>query len=119
MARKKKTGDQKDQRAYERFDHEAPIKYAVTDIKDYKGATMQNCSEGGMYFESSKALKPGDDIHITRTDVFEGCRAEVRWCRKRKAENKKLFGVGVQYHDPDKSHQEDYFESSHTMMLQI
>lgn len=102
MARKKKTGDENDKRAYERFDHAAPIKYALSDISDYDGALMQNCSEGGMYFESSKALKPGEDIHITRTDVFEGCRAEVRWCRKKASEKDKLFGVGVQYRDPEK-----------------
>jgi hypothetical protein len=63
---------------------------------------MQNCSEGGMYFESAKALKPGEKIHITRTDVFEGCRAEVRWCRKSPSATEMLFGIGVEYHDPDK-----------------
>ena len=102
MARKKKKDDEKDKRAYERFDHTAPIKYAVSDINDYNGAVMQNCSEGGMYFESSKALKPGEDIHITRTDVFEGCRAEVRWCRKGASPEDILFGIGVQYRDPEK-----------------
>ena len=102
MARKKKSADDKDLRAYERFDHAAPIKYAQTDINNYNSATMQNCSEGGMYFESSRALKPGEDIHITRTDVFEGCRAEVRWCRKKDSPQQTVFGVGVQYHDSAK-----------------
>jgi len=102
MARKKKTDDGSDKREYERFDHEAPIKYASSNINDYKGATMQNCSEGGMYFESPKSLKPGEDIHITRTDVFEGCRAEVKWCRKKGSDQKNVFGVGVQYRDPEK-----------------
>ena len=102
MVRKKKKPTDSDKRVYERFDHTAPIKYAVSDLNDYNGAYMHNCSEGGMYFESPKALKPGDAIHITRTDVFEGCQAEVRWCLKKDAEKDALFGVGVQYHDPEK-----------------
>ena len=95
----------KDKRAHERFHHRARIRYRVSPQSDaFHEAEMQNCSEGGMYFESADGLNFGETIHITCTDKFEGCSAKVQWCRRHPPQGRqkgKKFGVGVAYCDPE------------------
>ena len=94
----------KDKRAHDRFNHCTPIRYRrSTQAGDYQKAEMQNCSEGGMYFESDAALNPGETVHITCTNTYEGCQATVQWCRRHAPDSKhsKRFGIGVAYCDPE------------------
>ena len=94
----------KDKRAHDRFNHCTRIRYRrSTQAEAYQEAEMLNCSEGGMYFESDMALDPGETVHITCTDKFEGCQATVQWCRPHPtgSTHSKRFGIGVAYCDPE------------------
>lgn len=94
-------------RAHARDEREVPIRYADYDSGRYHEAKMCNRSEGGMYFESEHAPRPGTDIWIKLTDysadvygpeACDGYRAEVMWCRELPGGNGKTrYGIGVRF----------------------
>ena len=51
-------------RVYSRNPYEAPIMYTDYDTENYYHAKMYNSSQGGVYFESERALQPESDICI-------------------------------------------------------
>ncbi len=97
-----------EKRQFERLDHDAPIVYAYHDSDKFFGAKMCNCSQGGMCFESSYAVKPGLDLYIMMesytpdaiaSDVYDGYLAKVIWCRKTPIEDARIYWVGVKYYE--------------------
>lgn len=98
-----------DLRAYERFNHEAPIIHAEHDSDDYHAARMYNYSMDGMCFVSNTALDPGSDINIKmeyHTPMIygpiskENYRARVKWCKAVRDVYASYYGkfeVGVKY----------------------
>lgn len=74
-------------------------------------ATMLNCAEGGMYFESDSFFKEGTNIFLKVRDcsfdtsppeICNGLRtvslAEVRWWKEMDSEDASRFGFGVKYY---------------------
>jgi hypothetical protein len=74
-------------------------------------ATMLNCGEGGMYFESDSFFKEGTNIFFKvkscsfNTFAPEFCNglrttslAQVRWCKEMVSQDASRFGFGVKYY---------------------
>ena len=95
-----------DRRSSARFNHEAPIMHENHNNGIFYLAKMYNYSNDGMYFETILNHYPGEEIfidfdnlpHTSRTDVLEGFRAQVVWCKKVAGKkNTKKYGVGVKF----------------------
>ena len=93
-------------RAYSRNPHKAPIMYTNYDTENYYNAKVYNSSQGGVYFESERALQPESDIcikmvtHSSEEPGSEACkafRARVKWCEKRNKGGISCYGIGIQY----------------------
>jgi hypothetical protein len=93
-------------RAYSRNPHEALILYTNYDTENYYNAKLYNSSQGGVYFESERALQPESDIcikvvtHLSEepgSEVCTACRARVKWCEKRNKSGISCYGIGIQY----------------------
>ncbi len=101
-----------ERRYHERFDIEAPIHY--TRFTSYPSgrheATLKNCSEGGICFESDDALLPGQYIRVRLerpadinvcAGALERLRTQavvrVRWCSKSDPSDPAPYGVGASY----------------------
>lgn len=94
-------------RAFPREKCETCIKYAACDTDNFVEAIMHNSSEGGMYFESARALRTGSEICIRRADyspdihgpeACDGYRAEVMWCRETEGgDGASSYGIGVRF----------------------
>ena len=98
-----------DRRASVRFNHEAPIMHENHNNGIFYPAKMYNYGNGGMYFETDLIHRPGEEIfidfdnlpHFSKTDVLEGFRAAVVWCKKvGETEMVKKYGVGVKFYEP-------------------
>lgn len=96
------------QRAFSRNNHSASIVFSKTerDQNESHKAKMINCSIGGMFFVSEKALNPGENIHIQLSDVSPDPYwpeadnqyfAEVRWCRDNGNNGRNSYAVGVRF----------------------
>ena len=97
-----------EKRQFERHDHDAPIVYAYHNSDKFFGAKMCNVSQGGMCFESNRAVKPGLDIYIMMetytsdaigSEVYDGYLAKVIWCQKLVIGKTRLYRVGVKYYE--------------------
>ena len=98
-----------EERAFERFNHEAPIIHALPESESYHAARMYNYSMDGMCFVSSAALEPGTEINIKmeyHTPMIygpvakENYRARVKWCREVGDVYASYYGkyeIGVKY----------------------
>jgi len=96
-----------EKRGYKRYDFKAPVIYAYQDSDQFSKAQMYNYCEGGMCFEAHNSIEPGSDIYIMMEDfspdaidaeIYDGYRAEVRWCRKIFIDKNEEFIVGVKYY---------------------
>lgn len=63
----------------------------INGPRKYQNVKMYNFNTSGIFFESSDALTPGDEIIIEVSNYFPGpyvsegsdrFRAEVKWCNK-------------------------------------
>jgi len=74
-------------------------------------ATMLNCGEGGMYFESDSFFKEGTNIFFkvktcsfdsSAPELCNGLRtaslAQVRWWKEMGGQDASRFGIGVKYY---------------------
>lgn len=96
------------QRAFSRNNFSTSIEFAkVENIQNkFHKAKMVNCSTGGMFFVSDKALAPGENIHIKLSDVSpdpywpeadDQYFAEVRWCQENGTNGTRSYAVGVRF----------------------
>ena len=94
-----------DQRANQRFNHEAPLVIENCDTGTYAYGRMYNFSKGGIYFESDTPFQTGTRIRFDiekstidlETDQDSG---EVKWCAEISAAVVLYdFGIGVEF-DP-------------------
>ncbi|QTA88737.1 PilZ domain-containing protein [Desulfonema magnum] len=93
-------------RAFPRDHYEARITYAVYGTEKFIDAKMYNTSEGGMYFESDHNLPPGSELFIKLpdyscdihgSDIRDGYRGEVMWCRKIFKGDISCYAVGIRF----------------------
>ena len=89
--------DFSEKRNTERFYLKTPIKYRSTNENQDRHANMFNCSEGGLYFETSSPLKPGVDVLVSGVENDMFSRASIKWCKRVGPADKKIYGVGAQY----------------------
>lgn len=94
------------QRSFSRNHYQAPILFTPCNTEEECAAVMHNSSVGGMYFESSRPLTPGEGVIIRlrdfapdpywpeASDQFVG---EVRWCVERTPEPDAVYGIGVRF----------------------
>jgi len=98
-------------RAVERHKCEASVICNCFNKDKTVKATMLNCGEGGMYFESDSFFKEGTNIFFKMKnvsfDTYEsklchGLRtaslAQVRWWKEMGSEDASRFGIGVKYY---------------------
>jgi hypothetical protein len=104
---------QREKRASDRHKLEARIVCAYFNRNQYCRAKMLNYCEGGLYFRSKFAFKPGASIFI-RTEEFSpgtsdsslrnGYRtitlAEVKRCEELSGAKFYKYGIGVRYYQP-------------------
>jgi hypothetical protein len=94
-----------DQRASQRFAHEAAVIIENCDSATYTYRRMYNYSAGGLYFESDVAFQPGTKVRIgleTPSSVLgsDTFIANVKWCKEISAAVVLYdYGMGVQF-DP-------------------
>ena len=103
--------DQTEKRSCERHCQEVPITVAYFNTNRYYLATMQNYSEGGLYFESDVAFQPRASLYIriekkmsglSGAEIHNGFRSvalgEVKWCVEMGEGEPGKYGVGVKYY---------------------
>jgi hypothetical protein len=90
--------DFSEKRNAERFYLKTPIKYRTANEHQDRHANMFNCSEGGLYFETGSPLKPGIDVVVSGIENDRFSRANIKWCKRVGPADKKIYGVGAQYH---------------------
>ncbi len=101
-----------DRRSHERFDLRVPVVYTqfTSHPSGHQEATVKNCSEGGIYFETGDALLPGQYIRVrlkgavdaavplqARERLRTNAVAQVRWCQKNTHPQPSPYGVGARY----------------------
>ncbi len=92
-----------DQRASQRFAHEAAVIIENFDSTTYTHGRMYNYSAGGLYFESDVAFQPGTRVRISlqRPGSLLGSDpliASVKWCKEISAAVVLYdYGIGVQF----------------------
>ena len=102
-----------EKRTLDRHCQEARLVCAYFNTNKYSQAKMLNYCEGGLYFESELAFKPGTSIYIRiETFLLEGSESplrhgfrtttlgEVKWCREISGTESYNFGIGVKYYEP-------------------
>ena len=92
-----------EKRASKRLNFEAPVIIENCQTGEYHDGSMYNYSQGGMYVELDRFLKPGSDIRIVvekaKNSSHSECRlAKIIWCREiAGAVVLYNYGAGVQY----------------------
>jgi hypothetical protein len=92
-----------DQRASQRFVHEAAVIIENLDTATYTYGRMYNYSTGGLYFESDIAFQPGTKVQfgLEKPDSFPGTDhlvASVKWCKEITAAVVLYdYGIGVEF----------------------
>jgi PAS domain S-box-containing protein len=93
-----------DQRASPRIDHRTDLTITLEGRQDHRRAKMHNYSTDGLYFVTSDAYQPGDQLQLTMDhhdpaaqgpEAFKSYVAEVRTCRKLPNDKENRFGVSV------------------------
>ena len=87
-----------EKRNSERFYLKAPIKYSTARVKETREANMFNCSESGLYFETSSPLKPGVDVVVSAAGQNRYFRASIKWCQRVGPIDKPIYGIGAEYY---------------------
>jgi hypothetical protein len=104
-------GDTNDKRIFDRHHQEACIICAYFNGNEYCRAKMLNYCEGGLYFESELAFKPGASIYIrivefsqrtSESSLHNGYRtitlAEVKRCEELSDTEFYKYGIGARYY---------------------
>lgn len=100
-----------EKRLFKRYNCESTIKWSYFNMQNCYPAYAMNFSKTGLYFESTRAVDPGNTILI-RTEEFPAknsdskgqaylrtiCLAEVKWCRELEGTSATLYGIGAKYH---------------------
>ena len=92
-----------DYRKSSRFEHRSTVMLANEHSEYFSYAQMRNFSDGGLYFESDNALKPGTKIRIRFDHLpFQSgpgiLKSVVSWCRELPYDDSRYaFGVGVRF----------------------
>jgi hypothetical protein len=104
-----------EKRRNERFPCRTPVEWAYFNKSEKHSARMNNYSQAGACFESSRAPMQGATILVRleayQSDCRSDCRegnacpwprsislGEVKWCRNLASSGLPLFGVGVKFH---------------------
>jgi len=92
-----------DQRASQRFAHEAAVVIENCDSDTYTCGRMYNYSAGGLYFESDVAFQPGTKVRIGLEKPgsvlgSDHLIASVKWCKEISAAVVLYdYGIGVEF----------------------
>ena len=92
-----------DQRASQRFAHEAAVVIENCDAATRTQGRMYNYSSGGLYFESDDAYQPGTKVRIGFEKPgsplgFDHLIASVKWCKEISAAVVLYdYGIGVEF----------------------
>jgi hypothetical protein len=102
-----------EKRTVDRHFHEARLVCAYFNTNTYYQAKMLNYCQGGLYFESELAFRPGTNIYIrieefsqeaSKSPFHNGFRTttlgEVKWCKEISGAKSCKFGIGVKYYEP-------------------
>jgi hypothetical protein len=91
-----------EKRGSERFKLDRPIVYAYLNSDKFFKADILNYSSGGVCFQSNHPIKAKEGIYIMTDDspiddlsseFYEGCFAEVIWCKKFSG----FYKIGAKY----------------------
>jgi PilZ domain len=92
-----------DQRASQRFAHQAAVIIENCDSATYTYGRMYNYSAGGLYFESDIAFRPGTKVRVSleKADSPLGSAhfiASVKWCEEITAAVVLYdYGIGIEF----------------------
>ncbi len=96
-----------DRRKHFRFGCEAVVVILRETALMPSSVLMKNFSVGGLFFEVSGPLDPGEYIRVKANKIpaiapigsssDDSRQAEVKWCAKKEASGSRLYGCGVQY----------------------
>ena len=105
--------DLSEKRTFDRHKKGASIICAFLNTNKYYQGKMRNYGEGGLFFESKFAFKPGTSIYIriegfskkaSNSPLHHGCRTvtlgEVKWCEEILDTESYKYGIGVKYYEP-------------------
>ena len=95
-----------ERRKYERFDHNAPIVFALRGSDQFIDARLCDFCRSGMGFLTGGPVHPGSEIYIMTehyspdtigAEIYDGYLARVLWCQPQAGPTGKKFRVGVRY----------------------
>ncbi len=89
-----------ERRKFERYTDQTSIVYAIMDSTNYNNARMQNCSMGGMFFNSNYAIDTETEVCIKMLDFCSIFQAKVVRCNVNLDDEKTSYGVGIEYLEP-------------------
>ncbi len=89
-----------DRRMYERYADESDIIFSTTGSGNFNNAQLNNCSSGGMYFNSNFEVIRGSDVCIKMMNYCSVFHAKVVRCQEMGADGKTCYGVGIEYLEP-------------------
>ncbi|MCP4671385.1 MAG: hypothetical protein GY857_08755 [Desulfobacula sp.] len=89
-----------ERRMYERYADQSDIVFSTTGSINFNNAQLNNCSSGGMYFNSNFEVIRGSDLCIKMTDYCSVFYAKVARCQEMKVDGKISYGVGIEYLEP-------------------
>ena len=99
-------GNGSERRKFERFDHSAPIVFALRGSDQFVDARLCDFCRRGMGFITDGPVKPGAEIYIMTehyspdtigAEIYDGYLARVRWCEPQTEAKGDQYRVGVQY----------------------
>jgi len=99
-------GSGSERRRFERFQHSAPIVFALRGSDQFVDASLCDFGRRGMGFFTAGPVAPGAEIYIMTehyspddfgAEIYDGYLAQVRWCEPQTAARSGRYLVGVQY----------------------
>ncbi len=91
----------KEKRMFERYDYESNIVFSAMGPGSYNNAQLNNCSSGGMYFNSDYEIIRGSDVCIKMVDYRSIFHAKVVRCKEMEVDGKTCYGIGIEYLEPE------------------
>ena len=95
-----------ERRQFVRFDHSAPIVFALRGSDKFVDARLCDFCRRGMGFITDGPVQEGAEIYIMTehystdaigAEIYDGYLARVRWCEPQAAKEGDQYRVGVQY----------------------
>ena len=99
-------GPGSERRQFERFEHSAPIVFALRGSDQFIDARLCDFCRRGMGFITGGPVREGAEIYIMTehyspdtigADIYDGYLARVRWCEPHQETGSDEYRVGVQY----------------------